>query len=231
MACRVGTGVNDEERKEISDKLEPLFIEASQKRSNHPKCYKVTGHLKERPDVWISDPFQSVVLEVGFFLQPVFACTLDSSAITLCRVVQLSSHMRMSFAYTRFQTSDTNIYGLLAQIGTTTRQTLQMQTKPTANIVRTKFFAGIHSGQQAGMARLGKMSQTLHLPLQLDEKGLTATNLSAGAGRCSPDNKLSVCYTAESKISQVSGCHGHVKPKLQFESDRLKYCLEEKCLH
>ncbi len=64
---RVGTGVSDEERKQISDKLKPLFLEANVKRANNPKCYKVTGHNKERPDVWISDPFKSVVLEVVIF--------------------------------------------------------------------------------------------------------------------------------------------------------------------
>ena len=59
--------MSDEERKQISDKLKPLFLEASVKRPNNPKCYKVTGHAKERPDVWIADPFKSIVLEVRGF--------------------------------------------------------------------------------------------------------------------------------------------------------------------
>ena len=66
-ACRVGTGVSDEERKQISEKLQPLFIEANHRRPNNPKCYRVTGHAKERPDVWIKDPYQSIVLEVTGF--------------------------------------------------------------------------------------------------------------------------------------------------------------------
>lgn len=63
--------MSDEERKQISDKLKPLFLEANTKRPNNPKCYRVTGHAKERPDVWISDPFKSIVLEVMIF------CTLN----------------------------------------------------------------------------------------------------------------------------------------------------------
>ena len=44
-------------------------------KSNAPSCYKVTHKPKERPDVWISDPLQSIVVEVGrpsVALEPVF---------------------------------------------------------------------------------------------------------------------------------------------------------------
>ena len=33
-----------------------------------PRCYRVTNHPKERPDVWVVDPRRSVVLEVGAFI-------------------------------------------------------------------------------------------------------------------------------------------------------------------
>jgi DNA ligase-4 len=60
---RVGTGVSDEERRAITEKLRPYFIPADPKRPNNPSCYRVTGTSKERPDVWVSDPFKSIVLK------------------------------------------------------------------------------------------------------------------------------------------------------------------------
>lgn len=30
-----------------------------------PRCYKVTGAKKERPDVWVKDPTRSIVLQAG----------------------------------------------------------------------------------------------------------------------------------------------------------------------
>ena len=68
---RVGTGLSDEERRKVADHLRPQFLDADAKRTNAPKCYTVTGASKERPDVWIKDPFQSVVLQVNYLcLQP-----------------------------------------------------------------------------------------------------------------------------------------------------------------
>ncbi len=50
------------EREDITKKLRPLLIPATTK-GNAPACYRVTNTTKERPDVWISDPFQSVVVQ------------------------------------------------------------------------------------------------------------------------------------------------------------------------
>ena len=68
MVCRVGTGASDEVRKQIHAKLKPLLIPAEpdyKKKNNQPRCYRVTGNSKERPNVWISDPYQSLVFEVA----------------------------------------------------------------------------------------------------------------------------------------------------------------------
>ena len=67
MVCRVGTGASDEVRKQVHAKLKPLLIPADpdyRRKNNQPRCYRVTGNSKERPDVWISDPYQSLVFEV-----------------------------------------------------------------------------------------------------------------------------------------------------------------------
>lgn len=65
--CRVGTGLNVEERKDVDRRLQPLFIEnkATSKKHNAPKCYRVTNSSEERPDVWISDPYKSIVFKAG----------------------------------------------------------------------------------------------------------------------------------------------------------------------
>lgn len=60
---RVGTGVSDAERKAIRERLEPYMVEAKDGKRK-PSCYVTTDTLKERPDVWISDPTKSIVLEV-----------------------------------------------------------------------------------------------------------------------------------------------------------------------
>ena len=57
--------MSDKEREDITPKLRPFLIDADPKRCNAPACYRVTGRTKERPDVWISDPFQSVVVQAG----------------------------------------------------------------------------------------------------------------------------------------------------------------------
>ena len=64
MVCRVGTGASDEVRKQVHAKLKPLLID-NRKKNDQPRCYRVTGNPKERPDVWISDPYQSLVFEVA----------------------------------------------------------------------------------------------------------------------------------------------------------------------
>ena len=60
-ACRVGTGVNDVERKTIDERLDGNRIEQKPAPAKYvaPRCYKVTGAKKERPDVWVKDPSRS----------------------------------------------------------------------------------------------------------------------------------------------------------------------------
>jgi hypothetical protein len=67
---RVGTGLCRPEEQQILDKLMPCpgvacsgnLRPASGRPS--PRCYVTTGHADERPDWWIADPQQSIVLQV-----------------------------------------------------------------------------------------------------------------------------------------------------------------------
>ena len=63
--CRVGTGVNDVERKTIHERLQGNLVDQGQGRYVNPRCYKVTGAKKERPDVWVKDPSRSIVLQAS----------------------------------------------------------------------------------------------------------------------------------------------------------------------
>ena len=67
VPCRVGTGLSDAEREQVEKRLRPFMIDAkfTKGKSNAPSCYKVTNKPKERPDVWITDPMRSLVVEVG----------------------------------------------------------------------------------------------------------------------------------------------------------------------
>ena len=58
----MGTGVNDHERHALSERLLANSV-PNDRRRPPPSCYRVTGLPKERPDVWIKDPFSSVVLQ------------------------------------------------------------------------------------------------------------------------------------------------------------------------
>lgn len=58
--CRVGSGLDNEERQELHDRIAPLCVEAS--RHPPPECYTITE--REKPDVWITDPNRSMVLQV-----------------------------------------------------------------------------------------------------------------------------------------------------------------------
>ncbi|KAL4440149.1 hypothetical protein ABPG75_003150 [Micractinium tetrahymenae] len=57
--CKVGTGLTDQERREVHDLLHPLCTEGPP-----PPCYEVTGQAAERPDVWVQHPARSFCLEV-----------------------------------------------------------------------------------------------------------------------------------------------------------------------
>ncbi len=53
------------ERKTIAERLEGNLIEQKPDgQSSAPRCYRVTGAKKEKPDVWVRDPSRSITLEV-----------------------------------------------------------------------------------------------------------------------------------------------------------------------
>ena len=45
-----------------------------------PRCYRVTGSTRERPDVWVVEPRKSVVLEV---------CDCVCVVVTVCVTVRV----------------------------------------------------------------------------------------------------------------------------------------------
>ncbi len=56
--------------------MAPYLIKNTGK-AKAPKCYRITGSAKERPDFWVSDPMQSVVLQVrqhGLVGEPISGC-------------------------------------------------------------------------------------------------------------------------------------------------------------
>lgn len=61
--AKVGIGMSEKVLAELRLKLNEHMLQAG-KNHRPPKCYKVTGDDKERPDVWISHPEHSVVLTV-----------------------------------------------------------------------------------------------------------------------------------------------------------------------
>lgn len=66
----MGTGVNDVERKTIDERLNGNSVEQKPAPAKYvaPRCYKVTGAKKERPDVWVKDPSRSIVLQVTLLI-------------------------------------------------------------------------------------------------------------------------------------------------------------------
>jgi hypothetical protein len=59
--CRVGTGLDEQQRASVNEKLMPMSIAD---RSAKPSCVIATGPASEQPDVWVKDPFKSLVFEV-----------------------------------------------------------------------------------------------------------------------------------------------------------------------
>ena len=57
--------MNDVERKTIHERLQGNLVDQGQGRYVNPRCYKVTGAKKERPDVWVKDPSRSIVLQAS----------------------------------------------------------------------------------------------------------------------------------------------------------------------
>ena len=64
MHCRVGSGLTDAQQMQVRERLQPYLMPNTGK--NWPKCYKVTGRLQERPDFWVKDPYQSLVLKASW---------------------------------------------------------------------------------------------------------------------------------------------------------------------
>lgn len=62
--CRVGTGLSDDELKEVVTKLKPYFRKYEYPKEAPPKFYQVTNNSKERPDVWIESPEKSIILSI-----------------------------------------------------------------------------------------------------------------------------------------------------------------------
>ena len=60
---KVGIGMSEDVLDRLRRRLDPHMIKAD-KGVRPPRCYKVTGRPAETPDVWISDPGNSVVMTV-----------------------------------------------------------------------------------------------------------------------------------------------------------------------
>lgn len=64
--ARVGSGTSDDERAAINAHLQPLL-----KEGNPPPCIETTG--REKPDAWVTDPAQSIVLEIQADLRAILS--------------------------------------------------------------------------------------------------------------------------------------------------------------
>ncbi len=69
MCHRVGTGMSDMEKGDVRERLSNYFqrynLEDAKKGKGVPPMYRISGHATERPDVFISDPNKSIVVQVG----------------------------------------------------------------------------------------------------------------------------------------------------------------------
>ncbi|CAI5482386.1 unnamed protein product [Closterium sp. Yama58-4] len=61
--CRVGGGMSDDDLGDLRERLLPV-LQRNERGQPPPSLYAVTNHAKERPDVWVSDPTRSVVLQI-----------------------------------------------------------------------------------------------------------------------------------------------------------------------
>ncbi|CAI5961143.1 unnamed protein product [Closterium sp. NIES-64] len=61
--CRVGGGMTDDDLADLRERLLPV-LQLNERSQPPPPLYAVTNHAKERPDVWVSDPTRSVVLQI-----------------------------------------------------------------------------------------------------------------------------------------------------------------------
>ena len=50
----------------MRERLQPYLMPNLPGGKNVPKCYKVTGRPQERPDFWVKDPYQSLVLKASW---------------------------------------------------------------------------------------------------------------------------------------------------------------------
>lgn len=74
---KVGIGMSEDVLDKLRRKLDPHMIEAK-RGVRPPRCYKVTGRPAEHPDVWISDPGNSVVMTVKADIRIVRTATFYS---------------------------------------------------------------------------------------------------------------------------------------------------------
>ena len=56
--------MNDHDAQVLHQKIKANCVPNDKGRSP-PSCYRVTGLPKEHPDVWIKDPFNSIVLQAS----------------------------------------------------------------------------------------------------------------------------------------------------------------------
>ena len=52
--------MSDEDRQKLRELLAPVLVASAKP----PPCYRVAGTLKERPDMWVWNPKESVVVTV-----------------------------------------------------------------------------------------------------------------------------------------------------------------------
>lgn len=74
---KVGIGMSEDVLDKLRRRLDPHMIEAK-RGVRPPRCYKVTGRPAEHPDVWISDPGNSVVMTVKADIRIVRTATFYS---------------------------------------------------------------------------------------------------------------------------------------------------------
>ncbi|GLI63887.1 hypothetical protein VaNZ11_007004 [Volvox africanus] len=75
--CRVGSGLSAEQADLVRELLRPLLVELAPGQ-RPPRCYRLTGQARERPDVWVRDPLRSVVLTVKADVRTIVSDTFAS---------------------------------------------------------------------------------------------------------------------------------------------------------
>jgi len=85
--CRVGSGLSDDERRYVNDKLMPLFVAD---RKAKPSCVIATGSAVSQPDVWVKDPFRSLVFELNADLRMIQSANFASRvSLRFPRIIEI----------------------------------------------------------------------------------------------------------------------------------------------